>query len=125
MKPLTPRHREFKAALEDLRDVDEAELADAMARIDPAIRARLAEGPHPRRWTCGVCEAVGAGWYRDRKPDRSDPLWIVWAYHEVPKADMNHSDQLHYGELANQTYRRCIATYRAAGWTGDAAEPNA
>lgn len=122
--PETTRFREF---LSDLRALDEAALDVAVSELPEAIRQRLSEGPNPRRWSCAVCEAFGEHFYKQAHDDLDpeDPMWIVWGYHEVPKAEMRFADQLHYGPLANETYERCIATYRAAGWDGEAEEANA
>lgn len=121
---LTPAQIAFTAALNEARNITHAEMCEAVALLPDDIRARLAIGPHRHRWTCSVCDAFGASFYRGTI-DLTDARWIVWIYHEVPKSDMRHRDQLHYGERANEIYRRCIATYRAAGWAGEAAEPNA
>jgi hypothetical protein len=115
----------FRDKLRPLASMSEAELEAAVRMLPPAIRERLAQGPLPRRFACGVCEAFGAAWYLDAEPDSSDPLWLVFGYHEVPKIDMQHRDDQFYGELANDVYRRCLVVYRAAGWTGEAEEPNA
>ncbi len=123
--PSTPRQAAFKAGLEEMGDVGVEALEGALEQLPSSLVERLAEGPRPSRWVCGVCEAFGRDWYSTVEPDLDDPKWVVWAFHEVPKADMNHRDQLHYGELANEIYRRCLATYRAAGWDGEAPEPNA
>ena len=105
--------RDFREALRPMTEVD---LRADVAALPNDIRERLATGPHPRRWTCGVCQSFGdAAFYRGT-PDLDDPRWRVWGYHEVPKADMRRADQQWYGPLADDTYRRCIATYRAAGW---------
>lgn len=116
---------EFVAGLEDLRDVTEDELRAAVLACPPHVLERLAQGPLEGRYKCGICEAFGRSWWLNRTPDRTDPMWIAWAYHEVPKLDMTHRRQLHHGPHSDHTYRRCIATYRAAGWTGEAEEPNA
>lgn len=116
----------FQVFLDALRDdVDEDDLRTAMGRIPAHIRERLAEGPIRSRYACGVCQAFGAAFYKSGVFDLTDPMWLVWGYHEAPKADMTRREQLHYGPLANETYERCLATYRAAGWTGEAPEPDA
>lgn len=100
------------------------DVVTAMIEVPPHIVERLAQGPLPRRWSCGVCEAFGEPFY-DGEPDVNDPQWIVWAFHEVPKLKMHLADDQWYGELANETYRRCITTYQAAGWIGKAEVPDA
>lgn len=122
---LTPRQRAYKVVLEEARAITEDDMRAAVERLPAHIRSRLAEGPRQRRWSCGVCDAFGADWYTTTTFDLADPTSIAYLYHEVPKADMKHRDQLHYGDFANEIYTRAIATYRAAGWTGDAEEPNA
>lgn len=116
---------DFAAALEAARSFTEGDMRDAMGLLDATIVDQLARGPLPRRYRCGVCETFGADFYSDGPIDLDDPRWIVWIYHEVPKADMNHQDQLHYGDLANEIYLRAIVTYRAAGWNDEAAPPDA
>jgi hypothetical protein len=101
------------------------DLAEAVAALPAEIRERLAGGPVKYRWGCGVCEAFGRDWYISVVPDETDPMWRAWAYHEVPKLDMKVRRDLHYGEHANAIYCRCIETYRAAGWTGEAQGANA
>lgn len=117
----------FKAALDAARHVSEDLLILSVALLDPEIRERLRAGPVPARYRCGVCQAFGADFYTNAETeiDLTDPRWLVWIYHEVPKAEMTHVDELHYGDLANETYVRAIATYRAAGWDGEASPPDA
>jgi hypothetical protein len=121
MKPTTTAAR----WLADAGSITEEELQRAALLLPFGVRDRLAAGPLPRRWSCGVCDAFGADWYRNATPNLADPMWIVWCYHEAPKSRMTHRDQLHYGLLANETYERTLATYRAAGWNGKASEANA
>lgn len=120
-----PKYQDYKDALLAAEALTEDDLRAAMLELPDEIRATLARGPIPRRWDCGICEAFGKPFYCTGAVDLTDPRWIVWIYHEVPKAHMKRNDQLHYGHWANETYVRCIATYRAAGWSGDAEEPNA
>lgn len=116
----TPRQRQFYALLLEVRDWTEDDLCAALDTVPPAVVERLARGPVGRRWDCGVCDAFG------RMPDHIDgPMWKVYAYHEVPKLYMERREQLHYGPLANEIYERTMATYRAAGWDGEAAGANA
>lgn len=116
---------DFRDDLRPMLAVTEEELASAVASLPAEIRERLAHGPIPRRYTCGVCVAFGASVYKSLEPDLDDPMWVAFSYHEVPKIDMKVADDQWYGGAANEVYRRCIATYRAAGWTGEAEEPNA
>lgn len=111
--------------LEEFRDVTVAELQLAIAQIPSRIRSELEKGPNPRRHTCGVCRAFGGAWYKTVDFKRDDAMSIVFLYHEVPKLDMKVADDQWYGNAANDVYRRCVETYRAAGWTGEAEEPNA
>lgn len=121
----TPPQSAFLLALDAMKGMTEAELQAAVALLPPDLRERLAAGPHPVRYTCAVCEAFGRRYYSDVKPDLSDPMFIAWAYHEVPKADMKRRAQQWHGPLANEIYKRCIVTYRAAGWLGEAQEADA
>jgi hypothetical protein len=120
----TPKQREFVRFLQSIEHMTLDDLRAAIAACPRDVRDRLEAGPLFRRFSCGVCEAFGRGFYAGI-PDADDPRWRAWGYHEVPKLQMRRSDDRHYGELANETYRRSIATYRAAGWEGDAEEPNA
>lgn len=104
------------------RDMTEADVCEAVAELPDELREALACGPHPRRFTCGVCNALGVG---DDDDDPKDAVVRVRAYHEVPKLDMRTANDQWYGELANEVYRRCLAIYRAAGWAGEASEPDA
>ncbi len=116
----------FREELRPFLDVTDADVRAAMAAVPEDVRARLAAGPHPRRWTCGVCEAFGHAWYKNVGAwERSNPLHVVFCFHEVPKIEMRDGNDQWYGTLANDVYRRCIATYQAAGWTGEPQEPNA
>lgn len=121
----TPRQREFVAFLQAISDMTEDDLAAALALCPPVVMDLLTRGPLAYRYACGVCEAFGGRAFHGHTPDVSDPLWRAWGYHEVPKLHMRRADDRHYGRHANDTYERCIATYRAAGWDGEAAEPNA
>lgn len=120
----TPRQREFVAFLQAIEDMTEADLGDAVAACPAEVRDRLAAGPLRYRFDCGVCVAFGVDFYKGTA-DASSPAWRAFGYHEVPKLQMRRTDDRHYGELANETYRRAIATYRAAGWDGEAGEANA
>lgn len=120
----------YRDALAEIASMTEDDLRADVDLLPDVRRERLAAGPLPARWSCGVCKTFSdfvAALDRGREPrvDLSDPEWRVFLYHEEPKARMKRRDQLHYGPLANEQYERGIATYRAAGWDGDAAEPNA
>lgn len=116
---------DFASALEAARPLTEEDVRAAVALLPAAVVERLCGGPIPARYRCGVCQAFGVDFYGSGQIDLDDPRWIVWIYHEVPKADMDHQDQLHFGDLANETYVRALATYRAAGWDGEAPPPDA
>lgn len=118
------RHAAYKDALERLRPMTAGEVRGAVQNLPVEIREKLAKGPHPRRWTCAVCQAFDVP-ATVVEADQSDARWLVFGYHEMPKCDMRHRDDQHYGDLANEVYRRCIEIYRAAGWTGEATEANA
>lgn len=121
---LTPKQVEFREALRRLRPATELMLRDQVARLPAGIATRLERGPLPSRYACGVCDAFGRDFIQGTV-DLSDPRWWVWAYHEVPKLDARFNDDQHYGPIANRIYERTIATYRAAGWTGEATPANA
>jgi hypothetical protein len=120
-----PRALEFKAGLERVALVTEATLAETIALIPTETAALLARGPKPARYDCAVCDAFGYEWIKSTPCDPEDPRWLIWAYHETPKLDACHNDDQFYGAIANRIYERTIATYRAAGWQGEAPEPNA
>lgn len=120
-----PKYQAYRDALLAADDLTEDDLLAAVAELPNEIREKLAAGPVARRWSCGVCEAFGKAFYATGDVDLTDPRWRVWIYHETPKARMKRVDQQHYGPLANESYGRTIATYRAAGWTGEAGEPDA
>lgn len=122
---LTERQHAYAHVLIALREMTEEELYEAVAQLPQEIRDRLARGPHPARFTCAVCNAFGKGHYKTVWPDADDPAYRAFAYHEVPKGRANSGDDQHHGALANETYERCIATYRAAGWKGVAAPADA
>ncbi len=108
---------EYKELLDTAEQLTVEDLGRLIAEVKPEVRAKLAEGPLPYRYDCGVCAAFGRSWYRDKKnfdPASADAL--VFAYHEVPKLHMRFADQEHQGPLADDIYQRCLATYRAAGW---------
>lgn len=65
---------------------------------------------------CGVCEAFGPRLYKNMKADLNDPLWVVFAWHEVPKIDMKIAEHQWSGPAAQEVYERTLQTYRAAGW---------
>jgi hypothetical protein len=122
----------FGAALMAIQEMTVNDLIGDMGKIDRTHRDALCAGPMPRRYDCSICECIGKlpdwenrpapFWMRD---DPDDPLWRVWAYHEVPKLHCRRNDDLHYGWQADVIYERCIETYRAAGWTGEADPANA
>lgn len=104
----------------------EDDLKVAVAALPDDIREALARGPLPYRYDCGVCAAFGGEMFYGREDhDPTDTLFRAWGYHEVPKLWMKRRDQQHAGPFSNETYERTIATYRAAGWDGEAAPPNA
>lgn len=114
----------FRRLLEAVRDMTYEDLVAEVAKLPDDIRARLAEGPRQNQYSCAVCDAVGGpSFYRSGKDDPTDVVWRVYAWHEVPKLFMTNNRQLHWGELSDETYKRCVATYRAAGWTGEAPPP--
>lgn len=120
-----PRAVAFREGLERIEKATEQMLCEQILLLPPAIQTRLAKGPSRRRYDCGVCEAFGHDWVKEAPCDPEDPCWWVWAYHEVPKLDARRSDDQWDGPIANRIYERTIATYRAAGWKGEAAEANA
>lgn len=121
----TPRQRAFVKFLRAIETMLEDELDEAIAEVPAEIRERLSEGPKRARYACAVCDAFGGEDFYGGTPDATDPMWRAWGYHEIPKLRMRTSGDLHHGEHANDNYRRALRTYRAAGWTGKAGEPNA
>jgi hypothetical protein len=113
--------RDYKAELESMRHMEQIDMEQAVNCLPRHLIDKLAEGPLPSRYDCGVCKALDG---KNIIPDPSDPLYVAWIYHEIPKVDFRFADQNHYGKGADDIYRRCIQTYRAAGWTGEASEPN-
>lgn len=106
-------------------EMTEADLRAAMELIPADVRSSLSMGPVERRYGCAVCEAFGKGFYSTGSHDSADPMWRVFGYHEQPKARMRFAREEHDGPLANEVYVRCLATYRAAGWVGEAEGANA
>lgn len=116
----SPRQQSFFDVMVKVSDWTEDDLQAAVAALPPTIRDRLAKGPVPRRYDCAACEA-----FKPFPDDFSGPTWEVFAYHEVPKLYLRRQDDLHYGPLANESYERTLAMYRAAGWSGEAPEADA
>lgn len=88
----------------------------AVEALDPETREQLAKGPAGPRFSCAVCDAFrSCDLSRDLPSD--DPRWIVFNYHEVPKLRMQSANDQWYGPLAAEVYERCLAIYRAAGWS--------
>jgi hypothetical protein len=117
--------KEFEASLQVAKSMTVEDLMVAVDSLPNSIKNKLAEGPHPSRYVCGVCEAFGDEFYKKPVEDNTDPVWLAFAYHEIPKLEMVLEAQQFYGRLANEVYVRCIETYKAAGWTGEAEEANA
>lgn len=122
---LTKRQHAHAHVLIALREMTEEELREAVAQLPQETRDRLAQGPHPVRRACGVCNVLNKGDYRIAWPNADDPAYRAFAYHEVPKSYADHDGDQYHGALANDIYERCIATYRAAGWKGVAAPADA
>lgn len=118
MSGLLDRHRLYKEALEAVAaSTTEADLAALMAELPAAVRDKLARGPLPYRYDCGVCDAFGRAFWSEPKNHRpDDPAFRVWAYHEIAKLQMRRRDDEWYGPAAEDHYLRTIATYKAAGW---------
>jgi hypothetical protein len=117
---------EYKDFLEAHKHLTIEDVNRAIPNIPTKTRNTLAQGPIPYRWDCNVCQAFGTGSNQIVKYETfSLEELIVWIYHEIPKVNFKWKDQNFYGQGADEIYKRCIETYRAAGWLGDAAEPNA
>lgn len=116
---------EFKQHLLAAQDMTYDDLLEAMYQIPSSIKEKLAEGPKSYRYACGVCIAFGREFYENMDHTLDNPMFKVWIYHEIPKVHMRFRDQLHSGQFSNQTYIRCLETYRAAGWLGEFPEANA
>lgn len=117
---------ELEADIAAMREMDSFHQSQRLV-VPKQIVVDLAKGPSRfGRFACGVCEAFGKPWYRDKASwDLKSPLYRVFCYHEVPRIYCRFKDMEHFGKHANTIYERTIATYRAAGWTGEATEPNA
>ncbi len=121
--------RDWREDYRALSDMTEDDLREAVEALPEAIRLKLAEGPLPYRYDCGVCEAFGKEYLNELKrnietaPDPTDLKWRAFAYHEVPKKDMFRAEQQWSGPLAADTYKRTKATYRAAGYSPLASPP--
>jgi hypothetical protein len=109
---LTARQRSFRDAMLSVVDWSLDDLQAAVDALPAHVRARLSQGPVARRWSCGICDA-----FSPTPDDMSDPIWKVYAYHEVPKLYMRHRDEQWYGLLADEVWERCRAVYKAAGWS--------
>lgn len=116
---------EYRAVLAAASGMTEADMRAAVAACPERVRETLARGPLRRRWSCRVCAAFEELGWRSGEVDITDPRWLVFVYHELPKVEMDDEQDCFKGEHANEVYRRCLAIYRAAGWDGEAEEPNA
>jgi len=117
---------EYRETLLKAADISLEDVVEAMSKISDEVRVKLASGPLPYRYDCGVCQAFGAPANSTvHFEDFDEPSMTVWIYHEVPKGKFRHRDENYYGPGANEIYERCLATYRAAGWTGEATDANA
>lgn len=114
--------RDWREDYRILASMTEEDLKEAVDQLPQEIRDKLAEGPNPNRYSCGVCKAFGQDYINEltrtleTPPDPNDPKWRAFGYHEVPKKDMTTAQQQWSGSLAQQVYERTIATYKAAGW---------
>lgn len=86
----------------------ESALPGLIEQLPDDVRAALARGPMlPGEGDdCRVCEALDMLWLRPLAP---------WAEARCAIHDFHQAEGKH-GEAA---YRRCVAIYRAAGWTGE------
>jgi hypothetical protein len=92
----------------------EVDLAELIAQLPLGRRRLLARGPMlpgEMQAECRVCEALGEPW--TLRCVAGAPRWIEDA--ALPLFDY-HAAEGNKGEAA---YRRCVAIYRAAGWTGE------
>lgn len=112
-------NRDFEAELGPFTDVTVQDLQEAMKLIPAEIVEALSRGPHYDRYACNVCRAFGAEWYKTATWDRSDPMCVIFCYHEVPKIRMRIAEDQWSGEAAEDVFRRCLDIYRAAGWDGE------
>lgn len=106
-----------RAELEAIAELTLDDLQSAVDRLPSDLRDALAQGPLDSRYACHICK-VFHGYFKTADPDLEDPRWIVWNWHEVPKVQMTCAEDQWRGPLAGEVYRRCIETYRAAGWVG-------
>lgn len=116
---LTESEHQYALALLEVQTMSLDELAQAVLELDFQTRGALCRGPVRPRFDCGVCEAILPRDLKELAWDLADPRVRVFAYHEAAKARMDRTDDQHYGMLANETYRRTLAVYYAAGWDGN------
>lgn len=106
---------DFRDQLRPFQDVTLDDLREAMKVIPDHIVQGLAQGPHPARYTCNICRVFTKAWYTTEGVwDRSNPMHIVFCYHEVPKIDMHHAEDQWSGPAARDVYRRCQEIYAMA-----------
>lgn len=84
------------------------DLAALVAKLPLSRRQKLARGPMlpgEMQNTCRVCEAlISLEW---RCSDRHVAAGALLDYHTAA------------GDRGEECYQRCVAIYRAAGWTGE------
>lgn len=111
---------DFRDQLRPFLDVTVDELEKAMRQVPAEVVARLAEGAHPGRYACNVCRAFTKDWYTNEGTwDRTNPMHIVFCYHEVPKIDMKVAEDQWSGPAARDVYSRCMEIYRIAREVAD------
>lgn len=106
---------------DNLRKIEHMTLEDLQEAVDlipnPLIKQKLSEGPCLfDRYVCNICKAFGKGWYMNVEFDPEDMMVRAFFYHEIPKIYIYVANQQWYGSLAGDIHRRCLETYRAAGW---------
>lgn len=89
--------------------IDTAELPALIEELPDDVRALLARGPMlpgEAQEDCRVCEALDMPWMPPARP---------WSH----AACLLHDFHTAEGQRGEACYRRCVAIYRAAGWTGE------
>lgn len=90
------------------------DLSALVAKLPEGMRMVLAKGPMlpgEMQENCRVCEALREPWKLVNMAGA--PAWIEKA--ALPLFDWHQLD----GSDGEAAYARCVAIYRAAGWTGE------
>lgn len=92
---------------------------EAIAALPPGLRAVLADGPSPGVNDCRICTFLGPILDAGGLGRVSKDVGVILRWHV---RHLCFPEPLPYGpitrELSMESYRRCCAIYRAAGWDG-------